>query len=1033
MGKKRKKINYEKQEKLKIRLTIFLIIFATIFAVITAYQSTQIVLTNIELASLYAEEGIDEAINEISFENDTNVFIKGNEYNVKFNINNLDINSTYNIVFYINNKEINKIEYKNTDKIEDTINISEYFTLEGKNDLYIMILENNNTFKYQRTQTVYYVMPYQEQFLDELSQKGTNTHYVDLNWEKYEKDKELLFSSGVKVIRDSMKMSSVIKGNDVYDFSRYSWIKEVEDNEIKILLNLAGIGNTLGEDQKVNSEEEVEKVANFALKVAQGFPNIYGIEMFNEPNIKNSNYNGEGYTSEEYLNWYTRTVEEINKLFKENNIKVKLITGALSNAANNSDGILKGDTFFTKITEKGAYKNSYGYSYHPYDWIITEKQGERYHNILNQYKDTLNSFGGFIENDITEYGISSYDGNGVTEDVQSQKNVQNSVMMDKYNATLQLLYNFWNKASNSSSREANFGAIYNNYTPKLAYYAMKNYYQNTNGSEYIGTINLAEGLETHVYNKDGKPKIITWAKDNTKNITIEYKDFTATDLYGKEIQNQNGTLTITSSPVYLDNIQTSYYYQAISNTALEKYEEFEEKFKTELAKLPEIQKNINEQKTYMQSLENQTEVTQDIAIQEMQKHYNIGTELIKAVKENKLNIEYVKLSSMLDTLEDIGKSYEDLVTVTAIERNVDIQKAKKQIEETEKLIKNNAKLEIIYPEKIIQLSKEYNQKAEYINSLEEENPIKTGLIVSKNLHSTFLQIWAKDFAKIYIDKYLEEHKPTITYSTTEFINKDVIATINTDIDIQVTNNNGSKTYTFTQNGTFTFKYIINSTEYEITATVNNIDKTMPVISGVENGQTYYTDQKIAPKATDTNLKEVTLYLNNVKVNYKNGQTINVEGIYKLTATDKAGNATTMQFQVMERPESKYKVDGKIIKQIKYNTSKEEFDKNIGIIKDYKITRNNGKTELKQTDIIASGDILTTSSGIKYTLIVAGDITRDGQVTVDDFTRMRQYLLGLRKLDDIEKLSADANCDEKELSIDDYIRIRILILEQLSWK
>ena len=154
----------------------------------------------------------------------------------------------------------------------------------------------------------------------------------------------------------------------------------------------------------------------------------------------------------------------------------------------------------------------------------------------------------------------------------------------------------------------------------------------------------------------------------------------------------------------------------------------------------------------------------------------------------------------------------------------------------------------------------------------------------------------------------------------------------------------------------------------------------------------------------------------------------VDSKYYLDSIKVADYLTTLEEKNMVS-----KKDRKIIKQIKYNTSKEEFDKNIGIIKDYKITRNNGKTELKQTDIIASGDILTTSSGIKYTLIVAGDITRDGQVTVDDFTRMRQYLLGLRKLDDIEKLSADANCDEKELSIDDYIRIRILILEQLSWK
>lgn len=1017
MKKIKERLSKEKYEKIKIRLTIFLIIFASIFAVITAYQSTQIVLTNIELASLYAEEGIDEAINEISFENDTNVFIKGNEYNVKFNVNNLDINSTYNIVFYINNKEINKIEYKNTDKIENIINISEYFTLEGKNDLYIMILENNNTFKYQRTQTVYYVIPYQEQFLDELTNNGVSTHFGhNTVVDNIDKSIDLIKALGINYIRDDIRWALI----EQYKYKNLDkWILKLKENNIKILAILGFPSKgTIGDDWKISSEEELNKYSDYVSDFANRYPFIKDYEVWNEPN--------KAWTTDENLYWYTRMVKRTKEILTKDE-EIKINAGSLMTPAKDTNTQLTAQTFFDKILNIGLNEETgIIMSYHQYDNSYTRKYMKP---VEEEIKEILNNHGGFIKSSITEFGVRSYI-EGKSEDERCQEIIKQSILVSNI-TDLNIYYSL--REVNDKIDEENYGILNYNYTPKLAYYAMKNYYENTNGAEYIGTINLAEGLETHVYNKDGKPKIITWAKDNTKNITIEYKDFTATDLYGKEIQNQNGTLTITSSPVYLDNIQTSYYNQAISNTALEKYEEFEEKYKTELTNVPTIQANINVQKNYMQNLVNQTQISQETAIQEMQKHYNIGTELIKAVKENKLNIEYVKLSSMLDILEDIGKSYEDLVTVTAIERNVDIQKAKKQIEETEKLIKNNEKLEIIYPEKIIQLSKDYNEKAEYINSLEEENPIKTGLIVSKNIHSELLESWAKDFAKIYIDKYLEEHKPTITYSTTEFTNKDVIATINTDIDIQVTNNNGNKTYTFTQNGTFTFKYTINGTEYEITATANNIDKTMPVISGVENGQTYYIDQNIAPKATDANLKEVKLYLNNVDVNYKNGQIINVEGIYKMIATDKAGNTISTQFQVMKRPESKYELDGKTIKKIKYNTSKEQFDKNIGILKDYKITRKNGKTELKQTDIIASGDILTTSSGVKYTLIVAGDITKDGQVTVDDFTRMRQYLLGLRKLDEVEKLSADANCDGKELSIDDYIRIRILILEQLSWK
>lgn len=69
---------------------------------------------------------------------------------------------------------------------------------------------------------------------------------------------------------------------------------------------------------------------------------------------------------------------------------------------------------------------------------------------------------------------------------------------------------------------------------------------------------------------------------------------------------------------------------------------------------------------------------------------------------------------------------------------------------------------------------------------------------------------------------------TISYSTTELTNGNVVATLLPDQDVTVTNNNGSKTYTFTQNGSFTFQFT-NSAGLSglATATVIWIDKTTP--------------------------------------------------------------------------------------------------------------------------------------------------------------------------------------------------------------
>lgn len=698
-----------------------------------------------------------------------------------------------------------------------------------------------------------------------------------------------------------------------------------------------------------------------------------------------------------------------------------------------NDSRLSSIEFLKRILKNNAYKYTNCFSYHIYDSEPNGIYNNWFKKKLNEHRDLFRDEGGFINLSVSEFGITTYD-NRISEKDKAERIVKQYILLDEYNIINSFLYNFRDTGNNINKRENNFGIVSYDFKVKPAYYSIKKYYENTNGAEYIGTIDLADGLEAHVYNKDGKPKIITWATDLDANIDIPHSDFDAKDLYGNEIENTNGTLTVTTSPVYLDNVENKYYYQAISNMAIEKYQEFNEKFGSELEGLSNIQENIKNQITYMQNLGKiETGILENDAINAMKKHFDIGTQLIDLYKQGTLNIEYVKLSSMLDMLNDIGNSYEDLVTISVKLEDVDLQKTYNAIQEVEKLIEDNQDIQFVYPEKIIQFSKDYYNEAEYINSLEEENPIKNGLIASKNQHSELLAGWAYDFADLYIQEYIKNNPVNIQYSTTEITNKDVTATVVTNADIKIINNSSNNTYTFTKNGKFTFEYEIKGKQFEITATVNNIDKTAPVIKGVEQGQTYFTEQKVIPNATDENLKDVSLYLNGVKVNYVLWQAITIEGLYKIVATDIAGNSSSIEFQVMKKPEEEYIINNNTIKNIQYETTKSRSDKNIILYEKYKIERNvNSKTiELKDTDIIASGDILTTSSGKKYTLIVAGDLTKDGKVDIQDFVRMRRYLLGLRDLDEIETLAADANIDGKKLSISDYIRIRILILNQLS--
>lgn len=267
---------------------------------------------------------------------------------------------------------------------------------------------------------------------------------------------------------------------------------------------------------------------------------------------------------------------------------------------------------------------------------------------------------------------------------------------------------------------------------------------------------------------------------------------------------------------------------------------------------------------------------------------------------------------------------------------------------------------------------------------------------------------------------------TIKYSTTELTNQDVIVTIESKYPIEETNNSNKTSYTFTENGEFTFKFKIKGAELELNANVGNIDKKAPTITGAQNGKLYI--DKVTPIITDENLKDAKLYLNSHEVeNYTSGMELTEEGFYKIIATDNAGNETTIEFAIMESMEGEYKIQENYILNIKNNTNKSDFDKNLKMPIKYEIFR--GDNKLTENDKIATGDILTTDGGDKYTLIVNGDMNKDGEVNIKDIIKLRKYLLERNNIDEISLLAADCNLDGKSINIKDLIKMRLIVLQR----
>ena len=130
--------------------------------------------------------------------------------------------------------------------------------------------------------------------------------------------------------------------------------------------------------------------------------------------------------------------------------------------------------------------------------------------------------------------------------------------------------------------------------------------------------------------------------------------------------------------------------------------------------------------------------------------------------------------------------------------------------------------------------------------------------------------------------------PTMVYSTIEPTTENVIAGITFDKEnVRIVNNNGERTYTFTQNETFTFEYMDEAGNTgRVNAVVNWIDRTAPTAE-IEYDITEKTNGNVVAKLV--NASEDIIITNN---NGSNTRTFSENGRYTFEFKDLAGNKGT---------------------------------------------------------------------------------------------------------------------------------------------
>ncbi len=209
--------------------------------------------------------------------------------------------------------------------------------------------------------------------------------------------------------------------------------------------------------------------------------------------------------------------------------------------------------------------------------------------------------------------------------------------------------------------------------------------------------------------------------------------------------------------------------------------------------------------------------------------------------------------------------------------------------------------------------------------------------------------------------------------------------------------------------------------YQIT-----LDKQAPIITGVENNETYI--EPITITSEDTDIEEVILTKDGEQIEYSIGQAISDVGKYVLEVSDFAGNKTVINFEIKTEFNDNidnYEIKDNYIIGISSNTALEQFSVILNANVEYNVY--SGEQQITSEQIIKTGDLLVTEFENSYYLIVNGDGNKDGYADITDLLFLKRYLLKMITFDEYSEKAMDLNTDEV-VDITDLLLMRRLLIE-----
>ncbi len=215
-----------------------------------------------------------------------------------------------------------------------------------------------------------------------------------------------------------------------------------------------------------------------------------------------------------------------------------------------------------------------------------------------------------------------------------------------------------------------------------------------------------------------------------------------------------------------------------------------------------------------------------------------------------------------------------------------------------------------------------------------------------------------------------------------------------------------------------------------------IDKDAPIIQSITLSTTEITDSDLILKVNATDSSGIEGYSWDEQKTWSNYNQVIVKsnGIYKVYVKDRVGNIASKTIEITnikKEPEkltisaTNYKIDGNYITNIKPETKVSEVKNDIKSNREYEIQKRDG-TKLTDNDIVATGYKVKFATGETYEIVVNGDVSGDGKITITDVAKIKKHIINTETLTGAYLKAGDVN-ENDTITITDLAKIKKVVI------